>query len=384
MKIKNGLVFTLKDGGTFEPLTIYTKEDTIIDVCTDNEASDDTEIDASGCYIIPGLTDIHFHGCAGFDFCDGTREAFEAIAGYQLQNGITDICPATMTLAVDTLTDICEAAATFAKAQKEDFANLSADLIGIHMEGPFVSPAKKGAQNGAFIKNPDVALLKSWQEAANGLVRLVTIAPELPNAFDCIRELGDEMAFSIGHTEADYKTARNAMELGALHLTHLYNAMPPFTHRAPGTIGAAADTRDCMVELICDGVHIDPAVVRATFKLFGEDNVILISDSMMATGQPDGTYALGGQPVYVKGSLATLADGTLAGSVTNLYSCMVTAAGMGIPLNAVVKAATINPCRSIGVDNILGSIEKGKKAHLLLLNTNDLSIHHIIKGQTIL
>lgn len=384
MIIKNGLVLTDKDNGSFEPITLYT-DGTLITALGDAGSCMDTSgeevIDASGCYVIPGLTDVHFHGCAGFDFCDGTMEALETITSYQLQNGVTDICPATMTLPADTLTSICETAAAFkAKQDNGDISSPGSDLIGIHMEGPFVSAAKKGAQNGAYIKEPNLELIKTWQKASGGLVRLVTIAPETPDALTCIKELGKEMMFSVGHTQADYETARTAMEAGALHVTHLYNAMPPFTHRAPGVIGAAADTRGCMVEIICDGVHIHPAVIRATFKLFGDDNVILISDSMMATGQPDGTYALGGQPVTVEGRNATLHDGTLAGSVTNLYSCMVNAAGMGIPLISAIKAATINPCRSIGVDDTLGSIAVGKKAHLLLLNTSDLSIRRIVKG----
>lgn len=385
MIIKNGQVFTLENGGSFAPLTIQTKEDQITALTPASEsvegASDETVIDAAGCYVIPGLVDIHFHGCDDYDFCDGTKEALDTISAYELRNGITDICPATMTLGADTLTDILKTAAAFKKQQAKNPGAAQADLIGVHMEGPFVSPAKKGAQNGAFIKDPDVELIKKWQADSEGLVRLMTIAPEMPNAQTCIHELGDEIAFSVGHTTADYDTARAAMEAGALHVTHTYNAMPPFTHRAPGVIGAAADTRGCMVELICDGVHIDPAVVRATFKLFGEDQVILISDSMMATGKPDGTYALGGQPVTVRGSHATLEDGTLAGSVTNLYSCMVNAAKMGIPLTAAIKAATINPCRSIKADDQLGSIKVGKKAHLLLLDAEDLSIRKIIKGQ---
>lgn len=387
MIIKNGQVFTLENGGSFSPLTIQTEDDRIVGLTPASEnvcaADDETVIDATGCYVIPGLVDIHFHGCDGYDFCDGTQEALETISTYELKSGITDICPATMTLGADTLTDILKAAAKFKKQQAARDASqpLQADLIGVHMEGPFVSPAKKGAQNGAYIKDPDVDLINKWQADSEGLVRLMTIAPEMPNAEVCIHELGDEIAFSVGHTTADYNTARAAMEAGALHVTHLYNAMPPFTHRAPGVIGAAADVRGCMVELICDGVHIDPAVIRATFKLFGEDQVILISDSMMATGKPDGTYALGGQPVTVRGSHATLEDGTLAGSVTNLYSCMVNASRMGISLTGAIKAATINPSRSIKVDDQLGSIEVGKKAHFLLLDSEDLSIHKIIKGQ---
>ena len=170
-----------------------------------------------------------------------------------------------------------------------------------------------------------------------------------------------------------------AFAAGADHVTHLYNAMPPFTHRAPGVIGAAFDTEKAFVELICDGVHIDPAVVRATFKLFGADRVILISDSMEATGKPDGTYSLGGQEVHVNGNRATLADGTIAGSATPLYRCMLTAVSMGIPLEDAIPAATINPCRSIGIDKDYGSLKAGKKAHFLVLSKADLSIKAVIK-----
>lgn len=390
MIIKNGHVFTLKNGGSFEPLTILTEEDKIVSLNAELPANfDKTEkiIDASGCYVIPGLTDIHFHGCDGYDFCDGNYEALAAISSYELKNGITDICPATMTLEKEELYRILENAAGFAAKQiacSKSAREPEADLIGIHLEGPFISPHKKGAQNGDFIQKPDLSLLASFQEKAKGLIRLITIAPEMPGALDCIREFGSKISFSVGHTEADYETAKKAMDNGALHVTHLYNAMPPFTHRAPGVIGAAADTPGCMVELICDGIHIDPAVVRATFKLFGDDNVILISDSMSATGKPDGDYSLGGQAVTVKGKLATLADGTIAGSVTNLYSCLKGAVEMGIPLVYAVKAATINPCRSIGAEKELGSIEPGKKAHFLLLDTKDLSIKAIIKGQAVI
>lgn len=385
MIIQNGQIFTKKDGGSFIPGDVHTKGDVITDVTppevTGRTLGDETVIDASGCYVIPGLTDIHFHGCDGYDFCDGTPESIAAISAYEGKNGVLDICPATMTLDEETLTGIVKNAAAFAGTRTD---GSGADLIGIHMEGPFVSPAKKGAQNGDYIRMPDADLVRRWQDAAEGLIRLVTIAPELPGAISCIRELGEKIAFSVGHTVADYDQAREAMEAGALHVTHLYNAMPPFSHRAPGVIGAAQDTDGCMVELICDGVHIDPAVVRATFRLFGDDRVILISDSMRATGKPDGEYSLGGQAVTVKGRFAALSDGTLAGSVTNLYSCMVNAVNMGVPLCSAIKAATCNPCRSIGADRELGSVEAGKKAHLLILDASDLSIRHIIKGRALI
>lgn len=382
MIIKNGLVYT--EENTFKPATINTKEDLITKVSCNPEEIDISEevFDAAGCYVIPGLTDIHFHGCNGHDFCDGTKEAFDTIAAFELTQGVTSICPATMTLSEEMLSDICRNAAEYHRAQangegREDVA----DLIGIHMEGPFINAHKKGAQNDAYVQEPSSVKLRRWQKDAEGLVKLISLAPEVPGAISCIEECSDEFRFSIAHTESDYDTAMKAFAAGADHVTHLYNAMPPFTHRAPGVIGAASDTPKSFVELICDGVHIAPSVVRATFRLFGDDRVILISDSMEAAGKPDGTYSLGGLEVHVNGNQATLADGTLAGSVTPLYKCMLTAISMGIPLESAVKAATINPCRSIGIDSLYGSIKEGKKAHFLVLNKEDLSIKAIIKGQ---
>lgn len=382
MKIQNGSVFT--EECRFEQKTVLTDGCKISKVISADASDSSAEevLDATDCYVIPGLTDVHFHGCVGYDFCDGTEEAFQHMAAYELKNGVTTICPASMTLAEDTLASICTAAAAFAdKQQNADEASrdsLGASLKGINLEGPFISMAKKGAQNPAYIQKASADMLRRLQDCAKGLVKLVAIAPEEEGAMECIKELAGEMTFSVAHTTADYETAKEAMESGAKHVTHLYNAMPPFTHRESGVIGAAADTSDCDVELICDGVHISAPVVRATFRLFGDNRVILISDSMMATGMKDGRYALGGQPVIVKGNLATLEDGTIAGSATNLMDCVRTAIRMGIPAESAVRAATINPARSIGIDADYGSISAGKHANLVLLNKKDLSIKAIV------
>lgn len=380
MIIKNGLVFS--KNMKFESLTVTTKEDYILSVNPQIAYSEAEEVfDATDCYVIPGLTDIHFHGCDCHDFCDATMEAYEAIAKYEFSQGVTSMCPATMTLSEETLCNILKTAADYKNSrQAKDLNKPVSELVGIHMEGPFISEAKKGAQNSAYIQKPTAEKVRKWLEASEGLVRLMSIAPENEGAIECITECHENIRFSIAHTQSDYDTAVKAFDAGADHVTHLYNAMPPFTHRAPGVIGAAAD-RDAYVELICDGVHIDPSVVRATFKLFGDHRVILISDSMEATGKPDGIYSLGGLEVHVNGNHATLADGTLAGSVTPLIGCLRTAVKMGIPLESAVRAATINPCRSIGIDHIYGSIEAGKKAHFLILDKSDLSIKAIIKGQ---
>lgn len=398
MLIKNGLVFT--EHFTFEPLQVYTDtayitaltpaknnsdSDTVASPHSDSLTDNSDVFDATGCYVLPGLTDIHFHGCNGHDFCEGTSEAFGKITEFELSKGVTTVCPATMTLSFSELERICKKAADFQKSQADtETSRAFAELVGIHLEGPFINPNKKGAQNDTYITTPSVSFLQDLQKSANGLVKLVSLAPELPNAISCIEACKDDFRFSVAHTDADYDTALAAFNAGADHLTHMYNAMPPFTHRSPGVIGAAFDTKDCFAEIICDGVHITPTAVRAAFTLFGADRMILISDSMEACGMPDGTYSLGGQTVHVSGNRATLADNTLAGSVTPLYNCMLTAVSMGIPLETAVRAATLNPCRSIGIDALYGSITPGKKAHFLILNQKDLSIKAVIKEDLVL
>lgn len=366
MIIKNGLVFS--ENGQFERRELYISRDKIA------FEADGEEIDAAGCYVIPGLTDIHFHACVGYDFCDGTAEAIEKMAEYQLQNGVTTICPASMTFSEEQLTDIFANAAAY-KSEK------GATLVGINMEGPFISLEKKGAQNPAYIHKPDADMFRRLQKAANGLIKLVDIAPEVDGAMECIEKIKDEVRVSLAHTNADFSVAEKAFHKGAKHVTHLYNAMPPYSHRAPGVIGAACDNENVMVELICDGVHSHPATVRTTFKMFGDDRIVLISDSMMACGLEDGQYSLGGQDVTVKGNLATLTEGgAIAGSVTNLMKCMCKAVKeMHIPLESAVKCATANPAKAIGIYEQYGSLTPGKYADVVLLNT-ELEIQYIIKS----
>ncbi len=363
LKIINGQVFG--EQGTFMAAEVYACNERIV-TKEAYDAADGPEniVDAAGDYVIPGLTDIHFHGCMGSDCCDGTAEAFHTIARYELSQGVTSITPATMTMSEETLAKICEAARDFSCPD-------GADFCGLYMEGPFISIAKKGAQNERYIHPADTPMLQRLQEICGGKIRTAVIAPETEGAMEFIRKNSGSINISLAHTTADYDTCMEAFLNGASQLTHTYNAMPPFTHRAPGPIGAAADTEGCMAELICDGVHIHPAVVRATFKLFGDDRIILISDSMRAAGMEDGTYDLGGQEVTVKGSLATLSDGTIAGSVTNLMDCMRTAVkAMGIPLASAVKCAAVNPVKAIGLTKDYGSLTPGRYANIVLLKEN--------------
>lgn len=357
MKKIKGIIYT--KNFIFEPGIITIEGDSIrtVERCAMEELDEEERVRR----ILPGLVDIHLHGCAGYDFCDGTPEAMQAIEAYENAHGVTSLCPATMTLPAKRLEEICSAAAEFH----------GAGIQGIYLEGPFVSMAKRGAQNPAYIQKPDLKLLERLQECAGGLIKIVAIAPETEGAMACIQNGKEQFLFSIAHTCADYETASEAIAAGAYHITHLYNAMPSFHHREPGVIGAAADNERAEVEVICDGVHVHPAMVRNTFRIFGDDRVIFISDSMMAAGMQDGVYALGGQKVLVKGNLAVLEDGAIAGSVTNLYDCMVTAVSMGIPIESAIRAATFNPAKAIGIEEKYGTLEPGKKADIVI---TDLSL----------
>lgn len=374
MRIKNALVFG--EDKRFAQNDIWIENGRF---AASPDADDSDTIDGEGLYAIPGLIDIHFHGCVGHDFCDGTVEAIEKITAYEASVGVTSVCPATMTLPEDTLAQVMASAAQY---KKDGIKPGHAGLVGINMEGPFISAEKKGAQAEQYIRPCDVDFFQRLQDMSGGLIKLVDIAPEKEGAVEFIEAMKDKIVISLAHTAADYDTAKAAYDKGARHVTHLYNAMLPFTHRAPGVIGAACDSPHVMAELICDGVHIHPAVVRATFQMFGDDRMILISDSMRAAGMPDGQYTLGGQDVTVKGKYATLvSDGALAGSVTNLMDCMRTAVKeMDIPLESAVACATINPAKAIGIDKDYGSIAPGKVANLVLLDKNLNIIDIIING----
>lgn len=382
MIIKNIKIY--QPDQTFVPGVIITEDDHIKEVCTEREAVESTAsqqvLDGQGCYCIPGMIDLHFHGCKGADFCDGTREVLDTISQFEASIGVTAISPATMTLPVEKLEQILENAADYRDLQEKKQTIWGADLVGVNMEGPFISKVKKGAQDEKNIIPCDISIYKKFQKAARGLVKFVGIAPEESDCSDFIKEVKEEVSVSLAHTNADYDTAMKAFDLGADHAVHLYNAMPPFHHRSPGVIGAVSDSPHVMAELICDGIHIHPSVVRATFQMMGAERMIFISDSMRATGMPDGSYTLGGLDVNVRGNRATLAsDGALAGSATTLPDCVRTAVKkMGIPLETAIACATIHPAKSLKIDDMYGSIEEGKKADLVLWD-EELRLKKVIK-----
>lgn len=327
-------------------------------------------IDAKQSYVIPGLIDTHIHGAVGHDFCDQDVEGLSMIASHLKKNGITAFCPTSMTLEAGRLEKIFETA-------NASLSEECAEVVGIHMEGPFLSKAKKGAQNEAYLRIPSIELFHKLSAASQHKVKIVTIAPEVEGAMEFIDCLKNEVSISIGHTTANYEIAQEAFSHGANRATHLYNAMAPFSHRDPGVVGAAFDATNAYVELICDGIHVHESVIRSTFQMFGEDSVVLISDAMMAMGMEAGEYELGGQKVYMKDKKAVLADGTIAGSATNLMDCLRNCVQFGIPLEKAVKAATQNPAKSIGIFDEMGSVEAGKKANLVILN-HKLEIQRVV------
>ena len=333
MILQNALVYTPRH--TFERGTIIIRDGRIVPFAAPEEGEE--VLDAEGLYALPGLVDIHFHGAMGKDFCDGTEEAIQTLADFEASKGVLAICPATMTYPEEILNKVMDAAAAHKNGK-------GADLVGINMEGPFISPKKVGAQNPEYVQGADAAMFRRLQKRAGGLIKLVDVAPEEPGNLDFIKECHNEVRISIAHTCTDYDTAVKAFEAGATHMTHLYNAMPGITHRAPGPIIAAME-HDAEVELITDNVHIHPAMVRFTFNTFGADHVCLI---------------------------------------TCLYDCMKRAVlEMNVPLESAVRAASETPAKSIGVDNDYGSLAAGRYGNVILAD-KELNIKAVIqKGNRI-
>lgn len=318
-------------------------------------------VELDGAYVIPGLIDLHNHGNSGADFSDGDYAGLVKMAKYLAANGVTAFAPASMTLPYQVL----EAAFSTAVRLREEQPEGCSRLMGIQMEGPFFSEKKKGAQNADYLRLPDFEAFGRLYKSCGGLVNIVDIAPELDGAEDFIRRASALCRVSIAHTDADYSAAKAGFEAGARHLTHLFNAMPPIQHRSPGVIGAAAERDDIVAELICDGLHVHESAVRIAFRLF-PGRVCLISDALRCCGMPDGEYELGGQPVYLSGCIARLKDGTIAGSASNLFDCMLKAISFGIPADVAVTAATLTPAKELGCDDRLGSIEAGKLADFVV------------------
>jgi len=310
-------------------------------------------MDCSGMKLLPGLVDIHTHGCAGYDFDRANEVQLQEMSACYLRHGVTAVLATLMTNPRDLL---LEAAARCGKA--------SAPIRGIYLEGPFFGPAKKGAHDAQYLTPVDPDFFSALDEAAGGAIRVVAVDPCLEEAEAFFRDVSKTKRVTLAHTPATYDQAQSAFAAGATQVTHLFNAMTGLAHREPGLVGAAL-AGDCFAEVICDGIHIHPAVLKTAFNAL-ESRGLVISDSMAACGLADGEYALGGQAVTVKGPRATLADGTLAGSVTFAWDGMVNLIRAGVPAEQAVAAATRVPAESAGLAEICGTIAVGRNADLVL------------------
>ncbi|MBZ4645462.1 MAG: NagA [Clostridia bacterium] len=344
-----------------------------------NTTNHDEVLDLSGYRILPGFIDIHTHGCAGYDTMDATYEALNNMSRFMAMNGVTSFLPTTMSETYQSI--------------KNAFLNIrntidkgveGADIVGIHMEGPYFSKQYKGAQNEKFLRLPSITDVTELQELSGRNIRIISIAPEIDGAMEFIKEVSkDNIVISLAHTGADYDTALKAIEYGAKHATHLFNGMAGLNHRAPGIIGAVLDS-GLSVELICDGIHLHPAIIRLVYKLAGADKIVLISDSMRAAGLKDDKYDLGGQEIIVKDGVARTKDGNIAGSTVTLLQCLKKVVEFGIRLEDAVKMVTINPAKVIGVDKYKGSIQQGKDADLVVINDRFEVVYTFVKGKVVI
>ncbi|PPA69959.1 N-acetylglucosamine-6-phosphate deacetylase [Jeotgalibacillus proteolyticus] len=342
----------------------------------------DQIIDASGekWTAVPGFIDLHIHGAAGHDVMDATYEAIDGISRALPAEGTTSFLATTMTQSEEAITRAVSAAGNFGKKQP---ASGQAEMLGIHLEGPFISPSKAGAQPSAFITLPSNGLFDQWQKESGGMIRLTTSAPEMEGGQTFISHVSNSgVTASIGHSDAAYSEVEQAVSNGANHVTHLFNQMSPLHHREPGVVGASFLLNELSVEMIVDFVHIDPNAVKLAYLTKGADRTILITDAIRAKGLPDGKYDLGGQEVFVKDKEARLSDGTLAGSILTMQEAVLNMRKLiGITIKELVAITSKNAAKQIGVWDRKGSIQEGKDADIVIVSEHYDVVLTICRGE---
>lgn len=336
-------------------------------------------IDGKGQYLSPGFIDIHNHGNSGYDFMDSTEEAIEYIGNYHLQNGVTSYLGTVLTQSYENIIKAVKNIANY-----ENKNNIS-QILGIHLEGPFFSSSKKGAQPEKFIKDPDINFIKELIKISNNKLKMVSIAPEKNGAPELIKFLkNSNIIVSMAHSNATYEEALNGINHGTTIATHLYNGMRNFNHREPGIVGASLTDDRVYCEIIYDRVHLHDAAVKLALKAKGTDKIILVSDAMRAAGLEDGEFELGGQKVIVKDGEARLLDGSLAGSTLNLNKAVYNMVKfLHVPIHEAVRMASLSPAKAIGIEHYKGSIEIGKDADMILFDEN-INISFVIKNGKII
>ncbi|MGQ5110519.1 N-acetylglucosamine-6-phosphate deacetylase [Bacillus halotolerans] len=330
--------------------------------------------------LLPGMIDIHIHGGYGADTMDASFSALDAMSSRLPEEGTTSFLATTITQEHGQISQALVNVRDWKSA--EESSSLGAELIGIHLEGPFVSPKRAGAQPKEWIRPSDLALFKKWQQEAGGLIKIVTLAPEEDQQFELIRYLKDESIIaSMGHTDADSALLLEAFEAGASHMTHLYNAMSPFHHREPGVIGTALAHEGYVTELIADGIHSHPLAAKLAFLSKGSSKLILITDSMRAKGLKDGVYEFGGQSVTVKGKTALLPDGTLAGSILKMNEgARHMRAFTNCSWTDIANITSANAAKQLGIFDRKGSITEGKDADLVIVSSECEVLLTICRG----